>query len=119
MELVGAEPAGGLVLGEGEGAALHVAEVAVHGEVEGGIVVLHGGEMPFHSYFRLQFLADFALQGLPGRFAWLHLAAGELPSATPLAVPALGGEDTALPVVDYGGGDEEGFHISSRPIDFR
>ena len=110
VELVRGEPAGGLVFEEGERAALHGTEEAVHREVELGVVPLDGVQEFAHSDAGVQFLPDFAAEGLLGRLAGFDLAARELPPVLPVAGPALGGEDAVLGVVDDGGGNGDVFH---------
>ena len=104
------EPAGGLVFEEGERAALHRAEEAVHREVKLGVVPLDSVQQFAHGDAGIQFLPDFAAEGLLGGLAGFDLAAGELPPVLPIAGPALGGEDAVLGVVDDGGGNGDVFH---------
>ena len=103
VELVGREPACGLVLFEAEVVALQVAAEAVHGEVEVGIVPFDGLDEVLDGDVRLKLFPQLALEGLLGAFARLYLAAGELPVAFPLALAALGGEEASGVVVDDGG----------------
>jgi len=110
VELVGAEPAGGLVFEEGERAALHGAEEAVHGEMKLGVVPLDGVQQFPDGDAGVQFLPDFAAEGLLGGLAGFDLAAGELPPVLPVAAAPLGGEDAVLGVVDDGGGNGDVFH---------
>ena len=110
VEFVRGEPAGGLVFEEGERAALHGAEEAVHREVELGVVLLDGVQKLPDGDAGVQFLPDFAAEGLLGGLAGFDLAAGKLPPVLPVAGPALGGEDAVLGVVDDGGGNGDVFH---------
>lgn len=95
---------------EGERAALHRAEETVHREVKLGVVPLDGVQQFPDGDAGVQFLPDFAAEGLLGRLAGFDLAAGKLPPVLPVAGPALGGEDAVLGVLDDGGGNGDVFH---------
>ena len=92
---VGGEPAGIGVLFQGEIAIAEVAEVAVHGEVEVGVVVFDSGLKAIDHDGGVKLFFDFTEEGFLMGLSWLHLAAWKLPPATPLAIAALGGEDAA------------------------
>ena len=83
-------------------AAFNLAEVAMHGEVEVGVVVVYCDEQAFHGDLCCQLLAYFSLQSNFGRFARLHLSARKLPPVFPFAITTLCGK-YALAVADYGG----------------
>ena len=87
---------------EGEAAVGQVAEKAVHGEMEVGVVVIDGGEESVDCDEGVQLLSQFADEGLFAAFAGLHLAAGEFPPPFPFAVAALGGEDFIVSEDDGG-----------------
>ena len=110
VELIEREPAGGLVLEEGQRAALHGAEEAVHREVELRVVPLDGVQQFPDGDAGLQLLPDLAAQRLLGRLPGFNLAARELPPVLPVARPPLCGEDAVLGIVDNGGGNGDVFH---------
>ena len=78
------------VLG-GEGAY-----VAVHCEVEGGVVPFDGFQKGSYGDVGVEFFTDFAYEGFLWGFARFDFSSGELPPALPLSVPALGGEDFSI-----------------------
>ncbi len=82
----------------------------MHGKVELGVVPLNSVQELPDGDVGVQFLSDFAAEGLLGRLAGFDLAAGKLPPVLPVASPALGGEDAVLGVVDDGGGNGDVFH---------
>lgn len=63
---------------------------------DGLVVVLNGLEQPHNVYFRSQFLAYLAMQGLFVSLAFLDFPAWEFPVIFHRAVSPLCGEDTAL-----------------------
>ena len=85
---------------EGQRTAEHAAEVAVHGQMELGVVVFDGLEQASDGDVRFQLLAYLATQSLLGRLAGLDLAAGKLPPVFPLAVATLRGEDASFGIAD-------------------
>ena len=78
---VGGEPACVGVFFQGVMAVTEVAEVAVHGEVEVGIVVVDGGMEAVDHDGGVKFFFDFTEEGLFVGFTRLHFAARKLPPA--------------------------------------
>lgn len=68
------------------------AQIAVHGKVKLGIVILHGAQESVYVYRSRQFLQDFPLQGILRSLVRLHFATGKFPPALPLAIPPLRGK---------------------------
>ncbi len=98
------EPPGRLMLPERQMAAFDPAEEAVHGEMEGGIVVFHRGDQRGWRCcrgsryrdqldLRIQLFPDLPDDGMLRRLAGFDLAAGKFPAVLVITVPALGGVD--------------------------
>ena len=102
VEGSGVEPAGCVVLVEGEAAVVQAAEKAVHGEVEVGVVVVDGGEELVDCDVGIQLFVYLADKGFLRAFAGLDFAAGELPPAFPRTVAALCGKN-GVATADDGG----------------
>ena len=87
----------------------HPGQEAVHGQVEAGIVVFHGGQELPDLDLRVQLLPDLPDQGLGRSLSRLELPAGELPKILIVPIAPLGGEDP-LPVANHGGDNLYRFH---------
>lgn len=98
--MFGGEPAGIFVLLEQEVVGGWGAEVAVEGEVEGGVVVLDGGEEAIDADVGVELLTDFAPESLCRRFAGLDFASRKFPEVFELAIATLGGEVLLLAADD-------------------
>ena len=68
------------------------AVVALHGEMEIGVVVLNGVEVTQVGDLHLQLFHELAAHGVLGRLAAHELAAGELPKSLHVAIAALHGK---------------------------
>ena len=68
------------------------AVVALHGEMEIGVVVLNGIEIAQVGDFDLQLFHELAAYGVLGRLAAHELATGELPKSLHVAIAALHGK---------------------------
>ena len=68
------------------------AVIALHGEMEIGVVVLNGIEITQVGDFDLQLFHELAAYGVLGRLAAHELATGELPKSLHVAVAALHGQ---------------------------
>lgn len=80
------------------------AHIAVHREVELGIVPFDGRKEFIDTDFGVQLLSYLASECLDRTFTRLNLAARCLPIILPFAVAPLGGEDS-IPFADDGGYD--------------
>ena len=100
LEAVGVEPAGCVVLFEGEASVGQVTEKAVHGEVEVRVVVVDGGEETVDCNVGVQFFLYFADEGFFAAFTGLDFATREFPPAFPWAIAALGGQDGVVATDD-------------------
>lgn len=90
MQFCRGEPLGCLVLQKFRRlAAGNRAKVAVHGQVEGGVVVFHGTKKFTHVHLDGEFFLEFALECLLRGLAAFHFAARELPEPLVFAVAAL------------------------------
>ena len=68
------------------------AVVALHGEMEIGVVILNGIEIAQVGDFYLQLFHELAAYGVLGRLTAHELATGELPKSLHVAVAALHGK---------------------------
>ena len=93
MQFRHVEPACRLVFQQRELAAHHRAEKAMHGQVEGGVVVFDSAEEVAHLHVDGKFFFEFADKRLLRAFAGFHLAAREFPPVLEITVTALGRED--------------------------
>lgn len=89
------------MLKQRQASAGDAAQMALHGQVERRIVVLHRGEQAAHLNLGGQLLAYLALEGVLRLLAGLNLAAGKLPPIFPFAIAALRGQHFCA-VDDYG-----------------
>lgn len=76
------------------------APVAVHGEVEGGIVIVDSGDEAVDADLGVKFLHYLAPERLFHGLAGLGLASRHLPPVLVFAVTPLGGEDLAFGIAD-------------------
>ncbi len=106
----GGEPAGGQVLAELDSAVGNAAEVAVHGEVECGVVVLDGAEAAAYVNADAELFRYLAVQRRLGTLARFDFPAWEFPHPLEFAVSALGGENLPVPMYD-GRYDFDSFHF--------
>ena len=83
------KPAGCFVLQEFQFAGNDCAQNAMHGQMEGWVIVLHDAENAFRADFGCKLLADFAFNTLLGSFARFKLSAREFPAILVVAVTAL------------------------------
>ena len=112
MQLFGAEPSGVEVFGELWRALSDMAQVAVHGEVKGGIVILRGAKQASYPNLHAELLAYLAHQRLVMTLVRFYLASGELPKALPIPVATLSGKVLAF-VMDDSSNDFDVFHRES------
>lgn len=110
-KVVEGEPPGGFVFVEVKGVGAEGAEVAVKGDVEGGVVVVEGMEESVHLDFGGEFFAYFANQGLLGALAGLEFAARKFPEVFVFAVAALCGENL-IALSDDSGCHFNAFHTA-------
>ena len=87
---------------EGIVAEEEMAEVAMHGEMEFGVVVVDGCMEAVNYDFGIQFFFDFTHEGFFTAFSLLDFTAWEFPPATPLTIAALGGKDLVVVNNDCG-----------------
>ena len=99
-QFVFVEPLRSLMLLQFQQSALHVAEVAVHREMELRIVPFHRIHQSLHHDARLQLLQYLAFEGLFRRFPRFHLPARKLPPVLVVAISPLRGEDAPLLIVN-------------------
>jgi len=97
----GSQPAGILMFFQRVAAVGEVAKIAVHGEVEVGVVVFDSCVVLVDDYHGIHLLLQLAKERLFTALTLLYLATGELPPAAPLAIASLGGE-YAVAVADDG-----------------
>ena len=82
--------------------AVQAAEETVHRKMKLRIVIVNRPEQFAHFDLSSQLLADLAAERLLPTLAGFDLATGELPPVFPLAIAALGGEDTSFVIADDG-----------------
>ena len=109
-ELGWGKPFGGFMLQEGQMRVSKGATETVHRQMKSGIVIVDGTYKRTDGDVGIQFLAYLANKRLLGCLTGFDLTAGELPPILPLAISALGGEDTALGIIDDSGYNGDGFH---------
>ena len=109
-ELGGIEPSGGFMLQEGQVRVSKGASETVHRQMESGIVIVDSTDKRTDGDVGIQFLAYLANKRLLGGLTGLDLTARKLPPVLPFAISALGGEDTALGIIDDSGYNGDGFH---------
>ena len=80
-DILEGEPSGLVVLAQRKPAILHVAQVAVHHEEEGGVLPFHRSQVALDGNIGTELLPDLAHDRLLSVLAFLPLAAGELPAA--------------------------------------
>lgn len=109
VQIVLREPSCRLVLFQFQAPTLHAAQVAMHGQVERGVIPIYCLHEALHDNPRFQFLPYLAAERLLGRFARLHLASRELPEVLPLAIAPLCGKNL-ISLMDYRGYYFYAFH---------
>ena len=87
---------------EGIVAVEEMAEIAMHCEMEFGVVVVDGCMEAVNYDFGIQFFFDFTHEGFFPAFSLLDFTAWEFPPATPLTIAALGGKDLVVVNNDCG-----------------
>ena len=87
---------------EGIVAVEEMAEIAMHCEMEFGVVVVDGCMEAVDYDFGIQFFFDFTHEGFFPAFSLLDFTAWEFPPAAPLTIAALGGKDLVVVENDCG-----------------
>ena len=88
---------------------------AVHREMEGRIVALHGRQERFGNDVDIELLFDFAHDAFFRRFARLHFPAGKFPAVLKVAVAALRGKNAAL-MMKNGRAHFDSLHFAFSPV---
>ena len=83
------KPTGCFVLQEFQFAGNDCAQNAMHGQMEGGVIVLHDAENTFRADFGCKLLADFTFDALLRSFAWFKLSAREFPAILVVTITSL------------------------------
>ena len=83
------KPTGCFVLQEFQLARNNCAQNAMHGQMEGRVIIINNAKNLFGFYLGCKLLADFAFNTLLGSFAWFKLSAREFPAILVIAVASL------------------------------
>ena len=102
VEFVYGKPSGIFVFQKCWLSAFERTEIAVHDEVEPGVVILYSAEPVSNCYLGGKFFTYLPSQCLGGLFSGFHLSAGEFPPAFPFAISALCGKCKAVTLDDGG-----------------
>lgn len=93
VKFIGPKPAGGLVLVEMERLREEGTHIAVHSEMELGIVPFNGCKIFVNADFRIQFLTDLPHKGLLRALPFLNLTSRQFPPVLPVSIAPLGGKN--------------------------
>ena len=93
---------------------VQVAQEAVHGEMEVGVIVFERVEVLQARDVYVQLFSQLAQAGLLGGLTCVDFASGEFPQPVHLAVAALHGQDLVV-ALDDSGCHTDGLHAATSP----
>lgn len=81
IKLIFYQPALGIMLFQFETVSFYTEPVAVHGQMKGGVIILHSSNKAFNSYLCLHFLQNSMFKSLRRSLTGFYLAARKFPNS--------------------------------------